>query len=890
MWTLDDTGESNGCHGHRYHPVAVVAMAAEEGVITPSSAHHSLNDVVEKSKEDDNDLQETPQTQIIEQDDSNVLVHEDSDIADSLPEPGSHELVGMTTHTKTRYSSSNDHIPTPCQSTNYLRSVIMQATKSSQPMCTSVPEIEIVDPGLQPVEPGLEWLKSGLDLVDVQSNASNTTNTTDDNGLHKGDNDTVKEDDDSSKAEHGELGMEEEEGTKEETGQDEDILTFEEFKQRRMLEVQQHQQEEMKNTVSELPNGHGSQRRDIVSNNYASIECGAKVILTNKEANNPRAILHENRDDYMLSPCSADIWFIVELCDTVLVHSIEIATFELFSSVPEAFAVYTSSRYPAIEWSLIGELKARDVRTVQSFPLDESVYAKYIKVELVSHFGSEHYCPLSLLRVLGTSFIQEYEDAEDELAPPTEASGVILDGTENAPDVTEEQTDASNRTSLLGAAKDVVFNLLERVSNGLMGTAGSSSKDDSSHTTAAAATPTSVNNPTTSPAGDATTSHSEPTTLLLLPPSGNHIASTTEVENSTVNGDPITSTQESYSNNNTETIITSTSSGDTLVSVVMTSQSPTTTPLPTTDNTNSDDDNNTTIFSVLETSDDISETVSVSPTATTNDINNKPVEQVDGDRSNITGVVSDTSTSGSGDQITTSTNSSATPTPLNHTSNGSNVTSDEYFDGLSVDDDTLPTQQPPVAASGQQKSSVLIRLSNRIKELEVNMSLFGDYLEQFRTSLKRNKNRTDDLQRSIERRLELLNETVTALKNETELGWLLLLQLHEDIQVLTKATLDISQSLKLQQGGWWWWSHLISEAILLIIVVAGYHTFYRSQLEAHLAAVVTKTLQEMDKLPRRNSHYGNHGVGVQNQQQQNKDSIDVVQRKKKPCKLKQPYQ
>lgn len=46
----------------------------------------------------------------------------------------------------------------------------------------------------------------------------------------------------------------------------------------------------------------------------------------------------------------------------------------------------------------------------------------------MSHFGSEHYCPLSLLRVLGTSFIQEYEDAEDELSPPTEASGVILDG------------------------------------------------------------------------------------------------------------------------------------------------------------------------------------------------------------------------------------------------------------------------------------------------------------------------------------------------------------------------------------------------------------------------------------------------------------------------------
>jgi len=47
---------------------------------------------------------------------------------------------------------------------------------------------------------------------------------------------------------HGEFGVEDEDGVKEESGQDEDILTFEEFKQRRMLEVQQHQQEEMKNT------------------------------------------------------------------------------------------------------------------------------------------------------------------------------------------------------------------------------------------------------------------------------------------------------------------------------------------------------------------------------------------------------------------------------------------------------------------------------------------------------------------------------------------------------------------------------------------------------------------------------------------------------------------
>ena len=59
-----------------------------------------------------------------------------------------------------------------------------------------------------------------------------------------------------------------EEGTaqpveEEEATQDEDILTFEEFKQRRMMEVQLHQQEELKNSgKSDL---YGSERSHDVS-------------------------------------------------------------------------------------------------------------------------------------------------------------------------------------------------------------------------------------------------------------------------------------------------------------------------------------------------------------------------------------------------------------------------------------------------------------------------------------------------------------------------------------------------------------------------------------------------------------------------------------------------
>lgn len=37
-------------------------------------------------------------------------------------------------------------------------------------------------------------------------------------------------------------------------------------------------------------------------------------------------------------------------------------------------------RYPTNKWQKLGTFHARDERTVQSFPLDEHLYAKYVKV------------------------------------------------------------------------------------------------------------------------------------------------------------------------------------------------------------------------------------------------------------------------------------------------------------------------------------------------------------------------------------------------------------------------------------------------------------------------------------------------------------------------------
>uniref|UniRef100_A0A6Q2Z7L8 SUN domain-containing ossification factor n=1 Tax=Esox lucius TaxID=8010 RepID=A0A6Q2Z7L8_ESOLU len=201
----------------------------------------------------------------------------------------------------------------------------------------------------------------------------------------------------------------------------EDIPTFDEWK-KQVMEV------EKEKTLSLHTSTSGSQPVKKVQknfkNNYASVECGAKILSANTEAKSTSAILMENMDLYMLNPCSNKIWFVIELCEPIQVKQLDVANFELFSSTPKDFLVSISDRYPTNKWVKLGTFHARDERTVQSFPLDEQLYAKYvkmfikyIKVELISHFGSEHFCPLSLIRVFGTSMVEEYEEIADSQYP-----------------------------------------------------------------------------------------------------------------------------------------------------------------------------------------------------------------------------------------------------------------------------------------------------------------------------------------------------------------------------------------------------------------------------------------------------------------------------------------
>ena len=146
--------------------------------------------------------------------------------------------------------------------------------------------------------------------------------------------------------------------------------------------------------------------------NYASFDCASTVLKTNPECKGSTAVLVENKDSYMLNICSAkNKFFIVELCDDILIDTVVLANFEFFSSMFRTFRVSVSDRYPVKldKWREIGTFEARNSREVQAFLVEDPlIWARYLRVEFLTHFGNEYYCPVSLLRVHGTTMMEEF--------------------------------------------------------------------------------------------------------------------------------------------------------------------------------------------------------------------------------------------------------------------------------------------------------------------------------------------------------------------------------------------------------------------------------------------------------------------------------------------------
>ena len=165
---------------------------------------------------------------------------------------------------------------------------------------------------------------------------------------------------------------------------DTEMLSFTEWKQKLDREKEEVEQINVVDiTTNETVVVPKPKRKKKLSNkkNYASPNCGAKVVAANNEAQHSSAILKEDKDAYMLNPCNVQAWLVVELCERIQLDSIDFANFEMFSSSPGLFTVHVSNRFPTREWELVQEFNATSGRQIQNFPIKDIFYAKYIKVK-----------------------------------------------------------------------------------------------------------------------------------------------------------------------------------------------------------------------------------------------------------------------------------------------------------------------------------------------------------------------------------------------------------------------------------------------------------------------------------------------------------------------------
>lgn len=162
--------------------------------------------------------------------------------------------------------------------------------------------------------------------------------------------------------------------------------------------------------------------------NYASLDCAAVLHQANPSAKFASAILSEKKDRYMLSPCLDTTrrngedeviregqFVVVELCQHIRVDTIVLANLEFFSSMFKLFTVRvaTSLHAPDTEWTSLGLFRARNIRGPQVFKVQApQSYYRFLRIDFLEHYGSEYYCPVSLLRVYGRN---EREDADEDI-------------------------------------------------------------------------------------------------------------------------------------------------------------------------------------------------------------------------------------------------------------------------------------------------------------------------------------------------------------------------------------------------------------------------------------------------------------------------------------------
>jgi len=169
--------------------------------------------------------------------------------------------------------------------------------------------------------------------------------------------------------------------------------------------------------------------------NFASIDCGAKLIMSSESLKHPANLINKNLDEYMLMPCQDQNSFTIELCETTKIVRFELDNFELYSGTTKNFKVSLSTNLK--DWVVIGNYEASSNKMeVQNFLAETLTFGKFIRVDINSYHGIEHFfCTVTSFRAFGVS---EYEylniidnEVDDEVGNDTDEEKKVESEVEN---------------------------------------------------------------------------------------------------------------------------------------------------------------------------------------------------------------------------------------------------------------------------------------------------------------------------------------------------------------------------------------------------------------------------------------------------------------------------
>jgi Sad1 / UNC-like C-terminal len=189
-----------------------------------------------------------------------------------------------------------------------------------------------------------------------------------------------------------------------------------------------------------------SDNTELVAVDYASKSAGALVLDSSPNFQGTSNLLQKDRDKYAIVPCDEAVkYVIIGLSEDILVKQFAIANYERYSSHMKEIRLYGSTSTTAIrstnKWIDLGTFTTSTNKSygAQNFFLEEPTWARYLKVEFLSHHGDEFYCTVSQISVHGSTVLQGFheqwnEDSQDDVDESIASLGMEEMSDDKSPD------------------------------------------------------------------------------------------------------------------------------------------------------------------------------------------------------------------------------------------------------------------------------------------------------------------------------------------------------------------------------------------------------------------------------------------------------------------------